>query len=123
MQTDDISKTVFVPSSFQRVRIIREYEKMQAKDLWLGEEYDFERVQNAQTEEEIRLSDCMVDGSKLALDVQDKIDSLTVQGFKVKNIIPITSGSYEFYKNMFSTNGFGYGFSYTEGLLIYAERA
>lgn len=72
------------------------------------------------------VSDCQIDGVKLAHDLEQKIAELEAAGFSIINITPLISGAYaskyEWSAKMKAGYGYGYGFSYTEGLLIVARQ-
>jgi hypothetical protein len=72
-----------------------------------------------------------IDGEALARDVNARIEALASEGYSVVSVVPITSGAYGFerdYRRHFETwfsagAAYGYGYSYTEGLLIVAARS
>jgi len=76
-------------------------------------------------------SNCKIDTEKLAHDLQAAITALNLQGFKVVQVLPITSGDYHFSDHVSDPHllgsgvttegGYGYGFSYTDSLIILAE--
>ncbi|ABZ77849.1 hypothetical protein Shal_3302 [Shewanella halifaxensis HAW-EB4] len=76
-------------------------------------------------------STCKIDSERLNNDLQQAIEALNTDGYKVQQITPVTSGDYAF-KDHFSDphllgngvsteGGYGYGFSYTDSLIILAE--
>lgn len=74
-------------------------------------------------------SDKEIDGVQLANDLQDEIFKLNSDGYFVTSISPITSGEYKYDSSSPFHNsrdaasyGWGYGFSYTEGMLIVARK-
>jgi hypothetical protein len=85
-------------------------------------------------------SDCKIDSEKLADDLQNVINSLNKDGYKVKSIIPVTSGKYDYkYQSQEirssprilekteevrggASYGYGYGYSYTDSLLVHAVK-
>ena len=90
--------------------------------------------------EQTGYSDSIIDAERLAADLQQALDPLNQEGFRVKMITPVLSGDY-FYqyqaqgissaKRLLSDTekvqggasfGYGYGFSYTDSLLVIAER-
>ncbi|EBR3468898.1 TPA: hypothetical protein G8N71_000671 [Salmonella enterica] len=70
-------------------------------------------------------SDCQVDGERLNEDITRTVDKLNQDGFEVISITPVTSGNWGFkYDSGSINNGTGrggYGYSYTEGVLILAK--
>jgi hypothetical protein len=86
-------------------------------------------------------SDCEIDGERLSKDIEIAIQSLNQADYEVIAISPVISGNY-FYKyqaegissskRFFSETekvsggasyGFGYGYSFTEGVTIVAKKA
>ena len=86
------------------------------------------------------ISKSKIDSKRLASDLQDAINDLNVQGYKIRQILPVISGDYNYlYSNegisssysMFTGNeeisggasfGLGYGYSFTDSLIIVAEK-
>lgn len=58
-----------------------------------------------------------VDGAKLAADLEATLNQLEEQQFEIFQVTPVQSGSYDFGDNH------GFGFSYTEGVLVAAKKA
>ncbi len=85
-------------------------------------------------------SDCEIDKKRLADDLQKVIEELNNEGYSVKTVIPVVSGSYKWQyqegrisssprvlketEAISGTTGYsyGYGFSYTDCLLVVAQR-
>ena len=71
-------------------------------------------------------SDKEIDGMQLAQDIDKVVDELNGQGYEVISITPITSGAYSY--KILPTFGsqcdaaYGYGFSYTKGVVILARK-
>ncbi|GIU33526.1 hypothetical protein L2719_07970 [Shewanella schlegeliana] len=76
-------------------------------------------------------STCKIDSDRLNADLQQALETLNQDGYKVVQITPVTSGDFAF-KDHFSDphllgngvtteGGYGYGFSYTDSLIILAE--
>lgn len=66
-------------------------------------------------------SDCVVDGARLRTDMQAAIDRLNADGFDVIAVTPVESGAYDSEYYMQGTAGYGY--SYTQGVIIIARSA
>lgn len=109
----------------------------ETKKNWLGAE---KQVTKKVISQKITgWSDSGVDGERLSTDINNEIEKLSSQNVRVISISPITSGRYNYqYSNegisssrrVFSVTekvsgggsyGFGYGFSFTEGVLICIE--
>ena len=85
-------------------------------------------------------SDCLVDGHRLSQDIAQAVDSLNRDGFEVVSVTPIMSGAYFYQYNAQGITssprilrdtekvsgggsyGFGYGFSFTEGVTLIAKK-
>ncbi|WP_299808516.1 hypothetical protein [uncultured Shewanella sp.] len=81
---------------------------------------------------EFEYSTCKIDNQRLNTDLQLAIESLNNDGYKVVQITPVLSGDFAF-EDHFSdphllgngvttSGGYGYGFSYTDSLIILAEQ-
>ncbi len=58
----------------------------------------------------------IVDGNSLAIEIQKACNDLVDSGYQVTQVMPVSSGGNN-YKNGV---GYGYGFSYTSGVIIVA---
>lgn len=77
-------------------------------------------------------SDSVVDGKRLAYDMQLAIVGLEEDGYEVVSVMPVTSGCHHhevrevkgkgFTATPVAGWGYGYGFSYTEGVIITARK-
>lgn len=70
-------------------------------------------------------SDCLIDGERLANDINIALEKLELAGYELSSINPITSGQYK-YDNSTIDNasfGYGYGYSFTEGVIISAKKS
>jgi hypothetical protein len=83
-------------------------------------------------------SDCLIDGERLAQDLQKTIEALNQDGYSIKSITSVLSGAYNYqYQDKGITSsprilteteavkggssyGYGYGYSYTESLIVHA---
>lgn len=57
-----------------------------------------------------------VDGEDLASRIESECNALVSEGYKIANIMPINSGDHNF------KNGVGYGYGYTSGVIIVANK-
>jgi hypothetical protein len=75
------------------------------------------------------VSDCEIDGERLANDIGAAIAQLNRDGYEVVTVSEVTSGRYDWkYQTGGSATagwgyGYGYGYSITEGVMIVAKRA
>jgi len=67
-------------------------------------------------------SDCVIDGARLAGDVEKAVAVLNREGYEVVAISGVLSGAHHHRVDLYSVDdgayGYGYGFSYTEGVMI-----
>ncbi|GGY37390.1 hypothetical protein GCM10011297_08140 [Bacterioplanes sanyensis] len=59
-----------------------------------------------------------VDGTELALQVEQACNDLVTAGYSVLQIVPVTSGGNNYKNGM----GYGYGYGYTSGVMIVAGK-
>jgi hypothetical protein len=71
-------------------------------------------------------SDKDIDIVRLNLDINNEIEKLNNSGYEVISITPITSGEYKYDYSVLTSYkigyGWGYGFSYTSGVIITAKK-
>ncbi len=84
--------------------------------------------EDQQTWEVLNRSDCEIDGRKFSQNIYETIAELESEGYEVVSVTPVTSGRYAYdYKDPVinagsrASYGWGYGFSYTEGVNILAR--
>jgi|TARA_B100000745_G_scaffold139998_1_gene91408 hypothetical protein len=106
-----MAETVFIKSKFIKVSEQKTICREDADSLWGGKS---KRKEDVEYELHYEYSDCFVDGEQLSIDVNRAIEDLIGKGLTVISITPVTSGQYG------SSLNSGYGFSYTEGMLIAA---
>lgn len=111
-------KTVYVPANFAP---IGHYETVQVptgekRKTFLSGEVDFMKEERRWVQ--TGYSDCAVDGPRLAQDLQAVLDVLDKGGFRVLSMTPVTSGAYQYDDHLYTA--YGYGYSYTRGLVIVA---
>lgn len=109
-------KSILVKSYFAKIETDQRQQMWEAKPKTTEWEY----------------SSCKVDSQRLNNDLQQAIESLNAQGFRVVQITPITSGDFHFSDHLSDPHllgngvttegGYGYGFSYTDSLVILAEQ-
>lgn len=58
-------------------------------------------------------SDCLIDGERLANDLQELCNLAHENGHKITSVIPVNSGQHEH-----NDKSYGYGFSLTSGLIV-----
>lgn len=109
-----MNKTVYIPAPFKEIREPRTVQVHSGKRDFLGHE----RKVIAQEWVSEGYSDCQIDGKRFQQDVQQAVDSLNEEGFEVISLTPIESGAYNW-----SAEGYSYGYSYTEGIIILARKA
>jgi len=132
-------KTIFVQSEFEKIyrekTVHRETGKMK-KGLFGGIKPEKIKEKKLVLDS---VSDCKIDGRATSDSVNQVITDLVKEGFKILSITPVTSGSYKYdyrkgsisssprilydTESVYGDSGYsyGYGFSYTEGVLILAE--
>ncbi|MCF1428151.1 MAG: hypothetical protein LPD71_02870 [Shewanella sp.] len=102
-----MNKVLYVPAHFQAL-------PGKAADAWSKKKSP-------------KQSDSLVDGERLSRDIAAAVETLNAQGYEVQSIMPITSGKYDFATmhgsgSMFESGGYGYGYSFTQGVTIIARR-
>lgn len=107
-----MNRTVYVPALFKEIREPRTVQVPGGKRGFLGHE----RTTEEQWVSE-RYSDCEIDGERLQQDVQQEVNRLNEEGYDVISLVPVESGAYNW-----SPEGYSYGYSYTEGVIILARK-
>ncbi|MGI2259972.1 hypothetical protein [Shewanella sp. GXUN23E] len=102
-----MNKVLYVPAHFQTL-------PGKAADAWSKKKSPGE-------------SDSLVDGERLSRDIAAAVETLNTEGYEVQSIMPITSGKYDFAAihgsgSVFESGGYGYGYSFTQGVTIIARR-
>lgn len=74
-------------------------------------------------------SDCRIDAKRLAADLASLVEEINRHGYEVATVTPVTSGSYSYkydsltaWDNVTGTFGYGYGFSFTSGLIVVSRK-
>ena len=115
-------KVVFVPAPFKVIPSVKPQPSTMNNFL--------RRFIPAPVEEdsEDTFSDSEIDGAALAILVEKAMNDLLELGFNIDQVTPITSGRYDYMleaNNKFvgksAAAGLGFGYSYTEGMLISAS--
>jgi hypothetical protein len=63
-------------------------------------------------------SDCAIDSELLSHDTERELQNLSDNGYEIISVTPITSGNY-----LSGANGWGVGYSFTDGVMISAKKA
>jgi hypothetical protein len=108
-----MDKTVYVPASFKEIRESRTIQVPSGKRGFLGHE----RTIVEQRWVTGGYSDCEIDGQRLQRDVQLVVDELNDGGYDIVSLVPVESGTYNW-----SPEGYSYGYSYTEGVIVLARK-
>ena len=123
------NKVIYVESKFKPLKQLKTFKVPTGdrKKGFFGIERDI--VREEQRWVQVGWSDSEVDGERLAQDLESAIFQLNSEGYQVVSVTPVSSGKYDYqwnqpkgnHRNSGSAYGFGYGFSYTEGLTIIAK--
>ncbi|MDP9154659.1 MAG: hypothetical protein M3O74_10455 [Pseudomonadota bacterium] len=136
-----MNKTVFVKARFKPIYkdVSVKVQTGESKTGLFGGQKDITRTEIQR--QQVGWSDCEIDGPRLAEDVSAAVAQLNAEGFDVTNITEITSGNYRYeYSSQGVTSskrilsetekvsgggsyGWGYGYSFTEGVLILARKS
>ncbi|MEM6502745.1 MAG: hypothetical protein AAF685_13010 [Cyanobacteria bacterium P01_C01_bin.89] len=90
----------------------REKDEMRQEERWQEDGY----------------SNCVVDGKRLARDIDQAVQELNSAGYEIVSISMVTSGDWNYeYRRSYALSGYGYGaygygYSYTEGAVILAKK-
>ncbi len=68
------------------------------------------------------ISDCRIDSLRLSKDLANAIETLNNDGYEVVTVTPITSGTYDKGIFMIGDGSYGYGYSYTNSLIVTARK-
>jgi hypothetical protein len=127
-----MNKTVYVNANFARTGQYRTVQVPtgEVKKGLLGGEKPIMREEQQWVE--TGTSDCIVDGPRLAEDIDQAVIEINNEGYEVVSIMPVISGRYNY---AYQANGarldnhcagggygYGYGYSYTEGVVIIARK-
>lgn len=121
-------KTVWVPTRWQKKGKWEEYEEPtgEMKKGIFGEKPV--TVKKRRWIELNENSDCLVDGARLAQDMQAAMNSLEEQGFEIIGLSEVLSGQYNWTSygrslgNSSADTCASWGFSITEGIVITAKK-
>ncbi|WP_028110140.1 hypothetical protein [Ferrimonas futtsuensis] len=112
-----MAETMFVATEFRVESRSRRTTAEDADALWGGRRIPRNQVRHETAEQR---SDCRIDGDALAQRVNQAIESLLAKGLTIVSVTPVISGRHEVQTSLLPTDVAGYGFSYTEGVLIVA---
>lgn len=130
------NKIIFIQAPFEKT-----FEEIEI-DIPTGEiKKTFWGSSKEVTRKELKLvptgvSDSKIDGKALSIEIEKAIADLNKDGFELVSITPISSGTYS-YSNISSSvrvelggrtemmdgGGWGYGFSYTSGVLLLGKKS
>jgi hypothetical protein len=107
--------------------------KTETVDVPTGEKKKFLGIETNVTRKEKRwietgYSDSVIDGERFAKDVDEAVNKLSAEGFAIVSITPVTSGHWganhgtKTIDHGVPTDWYAYGFSYTEGVLVVAQK-
>jgi hypothetical protein len=109
-----MNRTVYIPALFKEIREPHTFQVPSGKRGFLG--HGRTRAEEQWVSE--GYSDSEIDGERLQQDVQQAVDGLNEEGYDVVSLTPVESGAYNW-----SPEGYSYGYSYTEGVIILARKA
>ena len=109
-----MNKTVYIPAPFKEIREPRTIQVPSGKRGFLGQQRTTAEEQWVSE----GYSDSEIDGERLQRNVQQAVDGLNEEGYEVVSLVPVESGAYNW-----SPEGYSYGYSYTEGVIILARKA
>lgn len=127
----ETNRVVFVKAVFQEHRAERTLLVRDPEPYWLFGRIRLPRWRRERREVTLSTSDCEIDGELLAEEVRAALLALNEQGYEAVSVTAITSGQfsprYDRHRRdrTMARNAMrriGYGFSYTEGVLIVAEK-
>lgn len=98
-------ETVHVPTGEKKKGLFGEHEVTKEEKRWV----------------QTGVSDSLIDGERLANDVELAVQQLNHDGWEVQAVFPVTSGDYNWRREV--NLSYGYGFSFTEGVIIIARKA
>jgi len=119
-----MNKVVFVQAYFVAVgenRIVK-IPTGEKKKGFLGGESDVTREEKKWVQ--TGFSDKQIDTARLTKDLQEAVERLNKEGYEVVSVSDVISGDYN-YKLEWAAQagrGMGYGYSYTDGLLVVARK-
>ncbi|MEH6454841.1 MAG: hypothetical protein V7749_00835 [Cocleimonas sp.] len=125
-----MNKTILVKAFFKEELDHLDPETTQKKSCWASSS------KTTKVKSEQKHVDKIIDSERLALDLETAINKLYGDGYQLKEVVTITSGSYGYkfkedavtsYARSFTgteavdggaSYGYGYGFSYTDSLIV-----
>lgn len=97
-------ETVRVPTGEKKKGLFGEQEVMKEEKRWV----------------QTGVSNSLIDGERLAKDVESGVKQLNDEGYEVQSVLPVTSGDYWWNREV--NLSYGYGYSFTEGVIIIARK-
>jgi hypothetical protein len=108
-----MNRTVYIRALFKEIGECRTVQVPSGKRGFLGHD----RTTAEQRWVSEGYSDSEIDGERLQRDVQQAVGELNEEGYEVVSLVPVESGAYNW-----SAEGYSYGYSYTEGVIILAQK-
>jgi len=113
------NKVVYVKTHFKPI-----YSKPGMLRSLLGKSQTGSLIHPPKQLEQKGWSDCEVDGERLAKDISNIVEQLNKDGYEVLSISNIVSGAHQsdYSTSDNSSYGLGYGYSFTEGVMVLAKK-
>lgn len=127
-----MDKVIYIPAYGLPITkdIVTKVPTGEVKGYWFGI-FKKKVTKKVKTSEEIGISDSRVDADRLFSDLSQAVEQCNLEGFEVVSVTPITSGDYNYQVQEGnglkghahkSSYAFGYGYSFTEGLVVIAKK-
>jgi len=68
------------------------------------------------------LSDSEINTGRLTKDLQETVENLNKDGYEVISVTQVISGAYNWKSQTTPSSSYGYGYSYTDGLIVIARK-
>jgi len=112
-----MNKVVFVKAYFSPVgkNEVVKIPTGEKKKGFLGGESDVMREEKKWVQ--TGFSDSIIDTGRLTKDLQETVEKLNKEGYEIVSLTQVISGQYAY-----DYRSYGYGYSYTDGLLVVARK-
>ena len=107
----------FVPVGEEKEIVVDTGEK---KSGFLGTETSITRKEKKWTQ--TGFSKSIIDTKRLTEDLNVTVENLNKEGYEVVTVTNVISGEFD-YDNYSGTRTYGYGYSYTDGLMVVGRKA